>query len=280
MLPPDGLLECPVCWQSLATSGSALMCAHGHSFDIARQGYINLLGGGARPSTADTAEMVAAREAFLATGHYRPIADAVSAAVGDSLSEAEGWILDAGAGSGYYLAAVLERYGRLDGLALDISKYAARRAVRTHERMVSVVADTWARVPVVSGGVAAVMSVFAPRNAAEFARVLRPGGVLVTVIPTRDHLRGLIGPLGLVTVEADKHERLTAGMRESFDHERERSVELPLRLSHPEVVDLVRMGPSARHTELGELRARLAGLPEPAETTLSVTIAVWRRAPA
>ena len=279
MLPPDGLLECPVCSQSLAPSDSSLICADQHSFDIARQGYVNLLGGGARPSTADTAEMVAAREAFLAIGHYRPIADAVAEAVGDSLSEAEGWILDAGAGSGYYLAAVLERFERLDGLALDISKYAARRAARMHERIVSVVADTWGRVPVVSGAVAAVLSVFAPRNAAEFARVLRPGGVLVTVTPTARHLQELVDPLGLVTVEADKHERLSAGLRGSFDHERERSVQLPLRLDRREALDLVRMGPSAHHVEPFELRERLADLPEPVAATLSVTIAVWRLAP-
>ena len=66
------LLRCPQCRQDLARTGRTLRCPSGHSFDIARQGYVNLAGH-APPRNADTPAMVAARERFLATGHYRPV---------------------------------------------------------------------------------------------------------------------------------------------------------------------------------------------------------------
>src|SRR4051812_16813967 len=126
-------LQCPVCAGDLAVTGSALRCTEGHAFDIARQGYANLLTGKAHLGTADTPQMVAARAAFLGAGHFAPLAGLVAERAA-ARAVGEGCVLDAGAGTGHYLAAVLDRLPERPGVALDISKHALRRAARAHPR--------------------------------------------------------------------------------------------------------------------------------------------------
>jgi SAM-dependent methyltransferase len=237
---------------------------------------VNLLGGGASPGTADTAEMVAARDAFLARGHYAPVAVAVADAVAEALADTGGWVADVGAGTGYYLARALDRLPECGGLALDISKHATRRAVRSHARIAAAVCDAWERLPLADGSVSALLNVFAPRNPAEFARVLRPGGVLVTVTPRPDHLAELVGKLGLVTVDADKEERLAAALGGLFARGRAEEVGAVLTLGHDDVALLVGMGPSAHHLTSAERESRIGRLTDPTGVTLSVTVTVWR----
>ncbi|MGB4593539.1 MAG: hypothetical protein WBI63_07195, partial [Coriobacteriia bacterium] len=128
-------LACPHCGAALIVVDATLRCESGHSFDVARQGYVSLLPRGAHADTADTPAMVEARDAFLGAGYYAPIAGAVADALGSALgADASGCVVDIGAGTGYYLARVLDGMPRLAGLALDTSKPALRRAARAHER--------------------------------------------------------------------------------------------------------------------------------------------------
>ncbi len=251
------------------------MCEHGHAFDIARQGYVSLLPGGAHTGTADTPAMVAARAAFLARGHFSAIDEALVDAVSQATAGVDGCILDVGAGTGEHLAAVLERVPRRIGLALDLSKHAARKAARAHERIGAVVCDAWARLPVRDGVAAAVLSVFAPRNAAEFARVLVPGGVLVVVAPTVAHLAELVAALGMVSVDPHKEERLQAALGSHFHRTGSTRVERELRQSHEDALAATLMGPSAHHLSAAEVEARLSALREPVVTKLSVAVSTW-----
>jgi len=270
-------LVCPVCRQTLAEAAGALLCENGHTFDLARQGYVNLLAGGAQTGTADTPGMVAARATFLERGHYAPVADVLAEAAAQAVAPgASGLVLDVGGGTGYYLAAVLDRLPGRTGLVLDISKHAARRAARTHERASAVVCDAWGALPVGDGAAALVLSVFAPRNAPEFARVLGPGGALVTVTPTARHLTELVGALGLVSVDARKDERLADSLGEAFERVGSETVERPLALSRDDVLAAVGMGPSARHVTATALEEGVASLPEPTPVTLSVAVTTWR----
>lgn len=271
-----GLLECPHCGARLAEGSGALACASGHSFDIARQGYVNLLPGGARAGTADTPEMVAARSAFLASGHFRPIDEALADAVASAVDGHEGCVIDVGAGTGEHLAAVLERLPHRVGLALDISKHAARRASRAHPRIGAIVCDAWGRLPVRDGVAAAVMCVFAPRNASEFSRVLAPGGTLVVVTPTARHLRELIKPLGMISVDPEKSERIGRSLGGRFTGQKVVSVEYPTGLTVGDAVALVSMGPSARHTSPEQTHSRAEALGRVITATVSVEVAVWR----
>jgi hypothetical protein len=104
-------LRCPNCGAPLICADRALRCASGHSFDVARQGHVALLPPGRTTAGGDSSEMVAARDAFLGAGHFAPIAAAVTTAaqmvVGTS-TDSERCVVDLGAGTGYYLAALLE----------------------------------------------------------------------------------------------------------------------------------------------------------------------------
>ena len=135
--------------------------------------------------------------------------------------------------------------------------------------------DAWGRLPLRDDSAAAIMSVFAPRNPAEFSRVLAPGGALVVVTPNPEHLASLVGSLGLVTVEPGKAERLEAQLEPYFGMVESERYERELLLSRQEVTALVGMGPSARHIREEELAARLEEMDEPIATTLSVTIGTW-----
>ena len=270
------VLRCPVCGQPLVEGAGSLRCESRHSFDVARQGYVNLLAGkGRRASTADSADMVAARAAFLTAGHYQPLVDALTS-VAASVGDPDGIVLDAGAGTGHYLAAVLDRLPSAAGLALDVSTFALRRAARAHPRIGAVVCDVWERLPIESGAISLVLDVFAPRNAEEFHRVLRPGGALVVVTPTRAHLAELVGPLGLVSVDERKDERLEAALGEYVTMHSRELVEWPLRLDRATAGHVVRMGPSAHHVPAETLRAELERLGDTVDVTASVTVSVYR----
>lgn len=265
-------LACPYCARRLAMAGRALRCAAGHSFDPARQGYVSLLAGDARTGTGDTAEMVAARADFLAAGHYRPIADALARAA----EGAEELVVDLGAGTGYYLARVLDRLGGPPGVALDLSKYALRRAARAHSRIGAVVCDAWRPLPLLDGCADLVLNVFAPRNGPEIRRVLRPGGRLLVVSPTPRHLCELVDALALLTVDADKDRRIDDKLGSWFTMVERTEVEFPLSLTRAQAADVVAMGPSARHADGGRIVSALAELPEPVRVTGSVLVSTYR----
>jgi 23S rRNA (guanine745-N1)-methyltransferase len=275
-----GCLACPHCGATLALSDRTLRCDSGHTFDVARQGYASLLPGDSHTGTADTAGMVAARETFLAAGHYEPLADSVADMLARLLPESlPGCIVDVGAGTGYYLATVLDRLTDRNGIALDVSKYALRRAARAHRRISAVACDVWRGLPLLTGSAAAMLDIFSPRNTTEFRRVLAPDGLLVVVTPDRAHLAELVSALGLLDVDADKEERLAAQLADGFELVESEHVERSIELTRNEAGTLVAMGPSSRHVDPARVAALLAALDAPVRTRLSVRIGVYQRLP-
>lgn len=270
------LLMCPHCGADLESDGTQVLCDRGHTFDVARQGYVSLLSGSGGKIVGDSTEMVAAREQFLDGGYYDRLMDAVADACVDART-----VLDIGAGTGHYLARALDRAGANSvGIGLDVSKAAARRAVRAHPRITSVVADVWNHVPVRTGSIDVVLSVFSPRNAAEIHRVLAPAGRLVVLTPTDRHLVELVDDLGLVRVDENKTRRLGDTLAGRFEREHRTAVTYPITLGHDEVAAVVGMGPSARHVSADDLRSRVEAMPTTREVTVSVTVGVYARAAA
>jgi 23S rRNA (guanine745-N1)-methyltransferase len=269
-------LRCPVCALPLAAEDGdrALRCPRGHSFDIARQGYVNLAAGRA-PHSGDTAEMVAAREAFLHAGRYDFIADALAGA-GRTAAPRPGLVVDAGAGTGWHLAAVLDALPPAAGLALDVSKPALRRAARAHPRAGAALCDTWGRLPLADGSAGLLLNVFAPRNGREFGRVLRADGALLVVTPAAEHLAELVERLGLLRVDPDKAERVAGSLADHFTLERAETHRRVLRLSHGEVRTLVGMGPSAWHADPERRAERVDALSEPVTVTAAVRLGLYR----
>ncbi|GAA1771009.1 putative RNA methyltransferase [Streptomonospora arabica] len=278
---PEPVLEalaCPVCGAALGPGGNALACTAGHRFDVAREGYAGLLTGHRTAGTGDTKEMVRARQDFQAAGYYAPLAARLAELAAQAPLPAGGLAVDAGAGTGYYLSAVLDRAPGAFGLALDVSKFALRRAARAHPRAGAAACDTWRGLPLRTGSAAVLLNVFAPRRPAEFRRVLADDGALLVATPTARHLRGLVAGLGLVGVDADKRERLESGLSAHFARTGGEEIEVALSLSPAEAAALVGMGPSARHLSPGEIADRVAGLGDPVEAAASFAVSLYRPA--
>jgi 23S rRNA (guanine745-N1)-methyltransferase len=264
------LLCCPHCGAALGPeqAGEAVRCGNGHTFDVARQGYLSLLAGEGTPHAGDTAAMVAARERFLGAGHFEPLAEALA----EAAAGAPACIVDLGAGTGWYLARVLDACPEACGLALDLSKPALRRAARAHPRLAAVACDVWRPLPLRDGVAAVVLNVFAPRTAPEIARVLAPGAVAVVVTPRPDHLRELAQPLGLLGVDEHKEARLADRLEPALAIADRRELTWTMRLDRAGARDAAAMGPGAFHVSPADLDERVAALPQPLDVTAAVTI--------
>ncbi|MGW4484257.1 putative RNA methyltransferase [Amycolatopsis sp. NPDC004368] len=265
-------LRCSVCVAPVGLTGRTVRCENGHSFDLARQGYVNLLHARVPAGTADTAPMVEARSALLASGAYAPLADALAGAV----SSCPGLVIDAGAGPGYYLARVLDEAPQATGLALDVSAVALRRAARAHERLGAVVWNLWEPWPVGDGVASVVLDVFSPRNPAEFHRVLAPGGTLVVATPLPGHLAEL-GDL-VLSVDSRKEERLDTALGSRFSRVSRVDVVRTAPFTARQVHDVVAMGPAGFHLDRDGRRERLLAAPA-RDVTVAVGVSVWRRQP-
>lgn len=275
------LLRCPTCGERLSPGDGALRCPRRHSFDVARHGYVGLLTG-ARATSGDDGPMARARREFLAAGRYAPIRAAVAELAGEAdLGESSGGVarpatvVDVGCGTGYYLAGVLDALPGAVGLGLDTSAHALRVAAKAHERGAAATWDVFRPFPIASERVDVLLDVFAPRNPAEFHRVLRPGGVLVVVRPFSGHLAELRSQVTqMVTVDPDKERRLHQALDPYFETARTVRVEYTTPLTRQEAVDLVLMTPSARHVT----EAELADDGElPTEVTVSVLATAYCR---
>lgn len=261
-------LRCPVCAADLEpVDHLTLGCANGHRHDVNKRGYVSLLGGGSK-HLGDTPGMLDARDRVLEAGAYSPIADAVAAATAGTR------ILDAGAGTGHYLRAALTAVPSALGLAMDLSPQAVARAVRSSDRIDGLVADTWRPLPVRSENADTILDVFAPRNLPEFHRVLRPGGVLVVVVPRPDHLGSLRAGATMLDIPSDKAEDVIATSEALYALQTREPVGYDLALTDDLAAALAGMGPSARHAAAGAVGAvgGAAGAGTPETTRVSVDV--------
>lgn len=265
------LLACPVCGDALAGDDRALRCPEGHTYDIAREGYVDLApaGHGRSKRAGDTRAMLQARRRFLQRGHYDVLAAALAAMARDEAAARTGTaarsrsdpgsrpftVLDAGCGEGHYLRGIA---GELAGTAsclfgMDLSRDALRMAARALPEARFFLNDVAHGITMADGSVDLLLDVFAPRNPAEFARVVAPGGALLVVIPGEAHLWELRERLPLLDIHPDKRERVTARLAGSFHLAEAREIVNRLTMAGQDVRDLVAMGPSARHVDAATL---------------------------
>lgn len=191
---------CPSCHFALALDDRVWQCKNNHSYDVAKEGYVNLLLAQHKKSKqpGDNKEMVNGRRAFLEQGFYQPLADSISKIFNQHLTtlaniadQTDVNFFDAGCGEGYYMSQVSQLCNQTDlkmeFSGLDISKFAVQKAAKKYPHNHFAVASTF-QLPLEKNSQDVVLQIFAPSSEFEIHRVLKPSGIWITVNPAANHL--------------------------------------------------------------------------------------------
>lgn len=262
LVKPSAPFICPICGGALTISSNVAVCSARHSFDIAREGYANLLPAGNKRKgiEGDTAEMLKARRQFLDAGYYQPLLLLLTtktteltrqfvSKVGKNVNAV---VFESGCGEGYFIGNIDKTlkesgYEGVSTAGMDISKHAAKLAAKRYPGVFFFVSDVGLRVPLRDSSVHFLLNIFSPRNVSEFARIVANGGFVVVVIPGRDHLADLRKRFALLDVEEDKEQRIRESFGDTFECVERRELGFTLQLGSDAVSALIRMGPSVRH---------------------------------
>jgi 23S rRNA (guanine745-N1)-methyltransferase len=281
------ILQCPVCRELTVRSETGCQCVNKHTFDAARQGYVNFLLAHKKHSKepGDNREMIQSRRRFLDGGHYDRVSGGINDAIAGVLAGPERGrivnILDAGCGEGYYLKRLEESLARSSGAkeafhyyGVDISKYAVQQATqrdRTMNWFVASIID----LPFVHASLDIVLNVFSPLNFPEFARILKDTGKLVIAHPGPRHLNGLREVIYPVAKEHDESDMVEQA-KGLFALSHRTRVNYPLELANNmEIMDLLAMTPYFWNIDLST-RARVEALDRLA-LDVDVMISVFSR---
>lgn len=187
------IYQCPVCGTPLELTERQYRCINGHGFDLAREGYVNLLLAHQKRSkeAGDSKAMLQSRRSFLERGFYDVLPRFLATRIDELFPDQHINLLDAGCGEGYYTGFIKREIGeRINGWGTDIAKPGIVLAAKRYKEIQFFVASTF-RLPLQDHTINVAIRIYAPGDAREFARILSPAGRLITVIPGKRHLFGL-----------------------------------------------------------------------------------------
>ncbi|KGD78290.1 23S rRNA (guanine(745)-N(1))-methyltransferase [Pantoea vagans] len=236
-------LICPLCHSPLTLTDRSWCCENRHQFDQAKEGYVNLLPVQHKRSRepGDSAEMMQARREFLEAGYYQPLREEVVSLLAPVLNQPECKMLDIGCGEGYYTAALAEAAdGDAEIYGLDVARMAIRLAAKRYPAVRFCVASSQ-RLPFADQSLDAIVRIYAPCNEAELARVLKPGGLVLTVTPGPHHLQQF---KALIYREVQLHvpeQKDYPGFRQVAQH----ALRYPMALTGAAATTLLQMTPFA-----------------------------------
>ena len=235
------LFCCPICGAYLERTEKSYICPDRHCYDVAREGYVNLLPANKKHAKdpGDDRDMVAARTRFLEREHYAPLRETLAALIREKTPET---VLDSGCGEGYYTAGICSAL-RENGLntriaGVDLSRSALKKAARRTGEAEFAVASVY-HLPVADRSVEALLNCFSPLAREEFRRVLRSGGSYLYVVPGARHL----WELKQVLYEAPYENTEEETTYEGFDYEAVVPVDFTMELDALALQDLFRMTP-------------------------------------
>ena len=259
------MLICPICQSALTAHENTVRCIYQHSFDRARQGYLNLLPVQHKKSRApgDNSAMVQARRAFLSAGYYAPLAERFATLM--QQRQPQRW-LDIGCGEGYYTAHIAQALPDSQGYALDISREAVKQACKRDAHTAWLVASM-ARLPLANESCQAIASIFSPIDWVEAQRVLGPGGAVLRMGPCSDHLLELREQLYDDVHSYDDSKHLEQ-MPERMQHVHSETLRFILTLDDPQArSNLLAMTP---HGWRASAEKRAAVINQPLTTTVAI----------
>lgn len=276
------VFACPVCWEPLHAGQNAYACENHHLFDVAREGYVNLLLAQHRRSKDPgyRKEMIAGRRDFFDAGHYEQLADGIADRVAAHLPDnSDAVVVDAGCGEGYYLRRLRTRLDEQAGpvgvalCGIDISKHGIRVAARRDPEGAYAVASSF-RMPLRAELVDVLLTHFSPVSPQDFCRVVKPGGVVLIGGPGEGHLFGL---KELLYDRPAQHEPVaTLAAEPGFELVGTTTIRYPLRLRGPgQVANLLLMTPFYWSVD-DATRERIATV-EALDTEVDVVVHAYRR---
>lgn len=233
-------LMCPVCRQRLELVSKTWRCEQGHSYDIAKQGYVNLhvVQHKHSKNPGDTPESVDARRAFLQGGYYQPLQQAVVHLLKDLKAK---MVLDIGCGEGYYTSAMQQVVEQCIGV--DIAKNAVQRAAKLNDKVTWVV-GTGATLPVIDQSMDVCTSLFSPIPQTEILRILKDDGYLIVVTPATDHLYAMREAL-FEQVNPHTPQKFVEQLQDLFELKEQQVIDAPLVLDQQALKNLIAMTPYA-----------------------------------
>lgn len=234
------LIICPLCRQVLEREAKTWHCQKGHSFDVAREGYVNLLPVQHKNSRdpGDDPQMVMARREFLEAGHYQPLRDAVVALLAPLRLRS---LLDIGCGEGYYTSALPEVAGEVIGL--DIARPAIRLAAKKYPGLTWLV-GSGALLPIANASLDAIGNMFTQLHIDEMRRVLKPEGYVLVVTPASRHLWSIREQL-FDEVRAHEPQKFLADFEAAFELLIQDEISFQMNLNQKALVQLLQMTPYA-----------------------------------
>lgn len=231
---------CPLCRHVLERGEKVWRCEKGHSFDVAREGYVNLLPVQHKNSRdpGDDPQMVLARREFLQAGYYQPLRDAVLKLLAPLKAQS---VLDIGCGEGYYTDVFTQVASEVVGL--DIARPAVRLAAKRYPGITWLV-GSGALLPIANASIDIISNMFTQLHIDEMQRVLKPHGYVLVVTPAPDHLWSMREQL-FDEVRAHDPDKFMAGFDASFELQSHQQVRFDLSLNQQGLRQLLQMTPYA-----------------------------------
>lgn len=244
------LLLCPVCKENLIkdTSNKTYKCKNNHTYDIAKEGYVNLLISNQKRSKnpGDSKEMVLARIDFLSKGYYKQLSDKINEKIVQYLtkhSKDKFNIVDLGCGEGYYMINLKnymdEKNIKANYYGIDVSKDAVKYAGKTNKDCVWAVGNNF-NILASDKSIDCILSVFSPIDIDECNRVLKDDGIFVRVLPRTNHLIQL---RNIIYSEVHLNEKVYKASDEDNEYVEESNVTFDIELNKEEILSLLKMTP-------------------------------------
>lgn len=280
VIEKNRLFVCPVCMENLKLSENkrSFKCIKNHSYDIAKQGYVNILISNMKNSAApgDSREMVISRADFLNKGFYEKISDKINEIILKYTKEQHPVILDLGCGEGYYISRLIDAFEKENKSGLfygsDISKDAIKYAAVHEKRCLFAVANSF-HLPAADNSCDCIISVFSPIDIKEINRVLKKDGVFLRILPKKNHLIEL-RKIIYEKVILNETENYISDVKDNI-LEKEENVEYKLNLDNEDFMHLLKMTPhfwkssKKNHEKLNQYKSL--------EITISMRIGIFKK---
>lgn len=238
-------LKCPVCNEALRREKNSYLCANRHTYDLAKEGYLNLLLSQHKRSKnpGDSDEMIRSRQAFLNKGYYKTLSDTIAQQLLSMPQGVEQKILDVGCGEGYYMETISNALGKSNFslCGIDISKSAVKLAGKRKMGATLCVASAY-DLPFFDESFSSIVSVFSPVSAVEIERLLKPDGKIIMVGPAEEHLKGLTTYI-YDEVLPHKGNYSVIDECENFSLKKEIEIKEEIVIKQEDILDLLRMTP-------------------------------------